>query len=55
MRQPRPLAFTFVFAIFLLRMIGAPPLSAEPSDQEILKILTTDQPRDRAVKKALEF
>jgi hypothetical protein len=29
--------------------------AAELSDQEVLKTLTTDQPRDRAVKKGLEF
>jgi hypothetical protein len=34
---------------------GSPLAGADLSDQEILKILTADQPRDRAVKKALEY
>jgi len=29
--------------------------AAEPSDQDVLKTLVTEQPRDRAVKKGLEF
>ena len=43
--------------ILILFLLGAAPVApaAEPSDQEVLKTLTTEQPRDRAVKKGLEF
>jgi len=34
---------------------SCPAFAAEPSDQEVLKALATEQPRDRAVKKGLEF
>ncbi len=40
----------------LIILFASLPLrAAEPSDQEVLKILTTEQPRDRAVKKGLEY
>jgi len=40
----------------LIIVFASLPLgAAEPSDQEVLKILTTEQPRDRAVKKGLEY
>ena len=43
------------FVIILLLNFGAPIFAGEPSDQEVLKTLTTDQPRDKAVRKGLEF
>jgi hypothetical protein len=43
------------FAIFPLLLVRAPMLAADLSDQEVLKTLTTEQGRDRAVRKGLEF
>jgi len=43
------------FVVILLLIFGAPIFAGEPSDQEVLKTLTTDQPRDKAVRKGLEF
>ena len=48
-------AFSVFLAILLLPNCCAPIFAAEPSDQEVLKTLTTDQPRDKAVRKGLEF
>jgi hypothetical protein len=40
----------------LVACIAAPPSSARDlSDQEVLEILTTEQPRDRSIRKALAF
>jgi hypothetical protein len=42
-------------ALLLAGLLPFCARAAEPADQEVLKILTTEQPRDRAVKKGLEF
>ena len=47
--------FSVLFFILLLLSFVAPGFAGEPSDQEVLKTLTTDQPRDKAVRKGLEF
>lgn len=36
-------------------VIAGPAAAAEISDQEVLRILTVEQPRDRAIRKALEW
>lgn len=41
--------------LVLLSLFGAALVAADLSDQDVLKTLTTDQPRDKAVKKGLEF
>jgi Squalene-hopene cyclase C-terminal domain len=48
-------AYRALLIILLLLSFGAPILAADLSDQEVLKTLTTDQPRDKAVRKGLEF
>ena len=61
---PRTSGFRLRRAVFVASLGGwlfvAPlgclkAISADLSDQDILKTLTTDQPRDKAVKKALEY
>lgn len=49
--RPSTLPLLYLLAFLPLTVAHA----AEPSDQEVLKTLTTEQPRDRAVKKALEY
>jgi hypothetical protein len=49
-RVPRGLVASLVLLAPLL-----PLQAAEPTDQEVLKTLTTEQPRDRAVKRGLEY
>ena len=41
--------------VCFLPLFGAALVAADLSDQDVLKTLTTDQPRDKAVKKGLEF
>ncbi|MGO8674899.1 MAG: prenyltransferase/squalene oxidase repeat-containing protein [Limisphaerales bacterium] len=50
-RSPR-----FALSLCVILFFASLPLrAAELSDQEVLKTLTTEQPRDRAVKKGLEY
>ena len=52
-----PAAPGLCLALLLLALTAAPASTraAEASDQEVLKTLVTEQPRDRAVKKGLEY
>ena len=46
-------AFRWLLGLLLLSCGNLP--AAEWSDQDVLKILTTEQPRDRAIRRGLEF
>ncbi len=41
--------------LLALALLPAVPVRAELTDQEILNLLTTDQPRDKAIRRGLEF
>ena len=48
-------ALCLVSALAGLALGGMTLRGAEISDQEVLKRLTTDQPRDKAVRRGLEY
>jgi Squalene-hopene cyclase C-terminal domain/Prenyltransferase and squalene oxidase repeat len=50
----RPRCSIYVLGLLLLAL-RFPVAAAEPSDQEVLKTLALEQPRDKAVKAGLEF
>jgi len=55
LHAPHPGRRCLVSLCLIILFASLPLRAAEPSDQEVLKILTTEQPRDRAVKKGLEY
>ncbi|MGA2863494.1 MAG: prenyltransferase/squalene oxidase repeat-containing protein [Verrucomicrobiota bacterium] len=52
---PQAARLTLPLLSLLALLPFTPVTAAEPSDQEVLKTLTTEQPRDRAVKKGLDY
>ena len=46
---------SLLFACVGLPLGSVPAMAADLSDQEIIQALTVEQPRDRAIRRALEF